>query len=159
MTQFLTALQESAFSTWLRESESVLALPTILTLHTIGLAVLVGPAWVFDLRVLGMARGIPLAPSRTLFRVMWMGLWINVITGVMLFCADAVRKGASVPFLLKMGFVLTGAVTVVLLRRHVYGPDSAPEAVSGTAKVLAVVSIVSWTAAISAGRLLAYVVR
>ena len=159
MTEVLASLQESGFATWLRESESIWALPTVLTVHTIGLGVLVGSAFAFDLRVLGMARSIPLAPLVTLFRVMWIGFWVNAATGVALFVADASRKGTSPTFLTKMTFVATGVVTLVLIRRHVYGKDADPIRVSSTARLIALVSIVAWSAAISAGRLLAYIVE
>jgi hypothetical protein len=157
MTDLLVSLQESGLSTWLRESDSLWALPTILTLHTLGLAVLVGSSWAFDLRVLGMGRTIPLGPYRTMFKVMWAGFWINFVTGLLLFAADAERKAGSTLFLLKMSFVIVGVVMLVMIRKHVYGSDGAvPERVSSSAKVLALVSIAAWTAAIGAGRLLAY---
>jgi hypothetical protein len=160
MTDVLVSLQESGLSTWLRESDSLWALPTILTLHTLGLAVLVGSSWAFDLRVLGIGRTIPLGPYRTMFKVMWFGFWINFVTGLLLFCADAERKAGSWLFVAKMLFVIIGVVMLVQLRKHVYGADgTAPERVTGTAKVLALVSIATWTAAISAGRLLAYLVE
>lgn len=159
MTEVLTSLQQSGLSVWLRESESIWALPTILTLHTLGLGVLVGAAFAFDLRVLGMGRSIPLVPFGTLFRIMWTGFWINAVTGVMLFMSDAVRKSTSPTFLAKMAFVALGVVTLVLLKRHVYGKDASPDGVSSTAKWLALASIVVWCAAIGAGRLLAYVVE
>ena len=159
MTEVLASLQASGFATWLRESESIWALPTVLTVHTIGLGILVGSAFAFDLRVLGMARSIPLVPLRTLFRVMWFGFWINAITGVALFVADASRKATSPTFLTKMTFVAIGVVTLVLIRRHVYGPGADPDRPSSTARLIALVSILAWSAAISAGRLLAYVVE
>jgi hypothetical protein len=160
MTEVLASLQQSGLSVWLRESESIWALPTILTLHTLGLGILVGSAFAFDLRVLGLGRSIPLVPLATLFRVMWFGFWINAVTGVLLFMADAVRKSTSPTFLTKMTFVAVGVVTLVLLKRHVYDKGGAhPDTVSSTAKTLALASILAWCAAISAGRLLAYVVE
>ena len=160
MTDLLVSLEESGLSTWLRESDSLWALPTILTLHTLGLGVLVGSSWAFDLRVLGIGRTIPLAPYRAMFKVMWFGFWINFFTGLLLFAADAQRKAGSGLFLAKMLFVIIGVVMLVLIRKHVYGADgTAPDPVSSTAKVLAIVSIAAWTAAISAGRLLAYLIE
>jgi hypothetical protein len=159
MTEVLASLQQSGLSVWLRESESIWALPTILTLHTLGLGVLVGSAFAFDLRVLGMGRSIPLVPLATLFRIMWTGFWINAVTGVLLFMSDAVRKSTSPTFLTKMAFVALGVVTLVLLKRHVYGKSASPDGVSSTAKMIALASIVVWCAAISMGRLLAYVVE
>ena len=37
MFQLITALHDSAFSTWLREAETVWAFPTVLTVHTFGM--------------------------------------------------------------------------------------------------------------------------
>ena len=38
------------------------------------------------LRVLGAAPGVPLAAFRRFDPVMWAGLWLNVVTGVLLLC-------------------------------------------------------------------------
>ena len=98
MTEYLTALYDSAFSTWLREAETVWAFPTVLTVHTFGMMLLVGCAWVVDLRLLGIARSIPIGPLRPLFRIMWAAFWINLATGILLFIADPVRKATSLLF-------------------------------------------------------------
>src|SRR5688572_19139763 len=42
-------LETSRLAVWLGESPSVWAAPTVLTLHTTGMAVLVGASWVLDL--------------------------------------------------------------------------------------------------------------
>lgn len=155
----LVWLESSGMAVWLRESETIWALPMVLTVHTLGLAVLVGSSWALDLRLLGVASRIPLAPLRTLFRPMWIGFWVNAVTGALLFASDAAGKGASLMFLAKMVFVAAGVVTLVRIERDVYGPGADPEKVSDTARILALVSIVAWAAAITSGRLLAYVVE
>ena len=157
MTEVLASLQASGFSTWLRESESIWALPTVLTVHTIGLGVLVGSAFAFDLRVLGMARSIPLAPLTTLFPVMWAGFWLSLATGSSLFAAYATTRGSSPVFYAKLVFVCLGVSTVVLIKRSVFdAPSDVPAAVP--VRLLALLSLGSWTAAITSGRLLAYLV-
>ena len=52
------------------------------TFHFIGLALLVGIVGMFDLRVLGMAKGLPLAPFGPLLRVAAFGFVLCVITGL-----------------------------------------------------------------------------
>jgi len=74
-----------------------------------------------------------------------------------LFAADATKRGTSVIFLVKLVLVAAGVVTIVLIKREVYGKNPAPVTVSGTARRLAIASLLVWSAAISAGRLLAYV--
>jgi hypothetical protein len=155
MMELLTALEDSAFSTWLRESTSIWAYPTILTLHTVGLAILVGTNAVFDLRVLGFADGVPLARIQPFFRTMWAGFWINAVTGAMLFATVATTKGTATVFMLKLGLVVLGVGALLFLRRSVYGGGTAPRITAG-ARRWAIVSLVVWTAAIVTGRLMAY---
>ena len=156
--ELLTALEASAFSTWLRESTSLWAYPTVLMLHTVGLALLVGLNAAFDLRLLGVGRGIPLEAIERWFPVMWLGFWLNAITGAMLFATDPVVKGTTTLFLSKLVIVLAGVVLIVLLRRAVYGrrPGAVP-AVTGAARAYAVLSLLVWAAAIATGRFMAYV--
>ena len=152
----LAALQNSAFSTWLLGSDSIWAFPTVLTLHTVGMMVLVGSSFALDLRLLGAAPGIPLDALRILFPVMWSGFAVNFVTGSMLFAADATTKAAMPLFVIKMGLVVLGLATVVLARRVVYRAGSEPD-ITPAARGLALASLAVWILAITAGRLLGYV--
>lgn len=155
MTTLYSLLENSSLSTWVREAPSIWGFAIIITLHTFGMGVLVGASSVLDLRILGISREIPLASMRTLFRVMWFGFWLNLVTGAILFAADASSRGTSVLFLIKMLLVAAGVATIVLLRRNLFG-DGSPT-VNGATKRLAVISLCAWFAAVTAGRLLAYV--
>ena len=62
----------------MRESPSVWAFPTILTLHTIGLGILVGASWLLDLRLLGFSRNTPLSAFRWVFPAIGFGLVLNL---------------------------------------------------------------------------------
>src|SRR5688572_14287815 len=157
MMDFLGWLEGSAMSTWVREAPTIWAFSTILTLHTFGMGVLVGASALLDLRLLGIGRTMPLGPLESLYRVMWAGFWLNLITGSVLFAADATSRGTQWLFFVKMLFVITGVVTMVLIRRQVYGARTDPATVPSSARGLAAVSLVAWVAAITAGRLLAYV--
>lgn len=150
-------LQGTSVSTWIREADSLWAFPGILTFHTLGLGVLVGAAAVIDLRLLGVGGRMPLTSMRPLFRVMWFGFLLNAVTGTLLFAADAERRGTSGFFLMKLGFVAVGVATIVLIQRDLYAPAADPLVPSAAMRRLALVSIVAWTAAITAGRLLAYI--
>jgi hypothetical protein len=92
-----------------------------------------------------------------LFRVIWGGLALNAVTGTMLFVADATKRGTSVIFLVKMLLIAVGVITIVMIRRELYGGNRQPVAISGTVKLLAIASLLAWSAAITTGRLLAYV--
>src|SRR5687767_4541776 len=86
-------LEASSVAVWVGQSPSVWALPTVLTLHTLGMAVLVGASWMLDLRLLGISRNIPLSAFRWVFPAIAIGLPVNLITGVMLFSKSATTWG------------------------------------------------------------------
>src|SRR3954466_2078774 len=152
--ELLTALYNSALSTWIREAETVWAFPTVLTVHTFGMMLLVGCAWVLDLRLLGVARTIPLGPLRPLFRMMWFAFWINLTTGILLFIADPERKATSLLFGFKMLLIVVNLPLLKRLERAVYGDNPQPTSVSGGTRQLAAASAALWAGTIFAGRLL-----
>ncbi len=134
------------------------AMPTVLTLHTTGMAVLVGASWVLDMRLLGVNRNVPLIAYRWVFRAVAIGLIVNLITGVLLFMKNATTWGTALPFLAKMAFVVASAATILPIRTYVLNSGAGPTKISDRARMLAIASIVAWTAAVTAGRLLAYLV-
>ena len=152
----MTALHDSAFSTWLREAETVWAFPTVLTIHTFGMMLLVGCAWLVDLRLLGVARTIPIGPLRPLFRIMWVAFWINLATGILLFIADPERKATSYLFGVKMLLIIINLPLLTRLERLIYRESPEPIAVAGGARQLAAASAMLWAATIFTGRLLGY---
>jgi len=153
----LMTLESSGFSTWLRESNSIWGYPMILTLHTVGLALLVGANIVLDLRLLGFAQRLPLEELTRAFRIMWIGFWINAVTGAALFAADATTRGTSRLFISKLFLVAFGVLVIVAIRRQVFGATPDQPRIGVSAKVLAATSLAVWVAAITAGRLMAYV--
>ena len=89
MMPLLASLENSGFGTWVRESKSLWAYPTILFLHTVGLGFLVGLNAAIDFRILGFARKLPLAPMESFYKIMWAGFWVNLLSGTLLLMADA----------------------------------------------------------------------
>jgi hypothetical protein len=161
----LSWLESTSLAVWVAESPSVWAQPTVLTLHTAGLAVLVGASWVLDLRLLGINRHVPLAAFRWVFPVVAIGLTVNILTGVLLFIKNASTLGTAAPFLVKMFLVAGSVATLIPIRAHVLRADDVsgagaalPGATGGSIRLWAVASILFWSAAVTAGRLLAYLV-
>ena len=154
----LVWLESLPLSVWVHESPSVWAQPTVLTLHTMGMAVLVGASWVLDLRLLGISRNVPLSAFRWVFRAVTVGLIVNLATGVLLFAQRATTLGTAIPFLIKMCLVIASVATLVPIRSQVFRDDPEQREVSGSARLLAIASILAWCGAITAGRLLAYLV-
>lgn len=157
MMNLLASLEGTGFASWLRESGSLWGYPTVLTLHTLGLGVLVGASTVIDLRLLGAASRIPLEPLRRLFPIMWAGFWVNAISGVGLFAADATTKGTTTVFLSKLVIIVAAVVVLMSIKRMVYGHGRAVDESPLTVRVLAAASLLLWLAAIATGRYMAYV--
>ncbi len=70
---FLLWIENTALSRWLVESPSLLAFPTVLILHAIGMGFAAGISVAFDLRLLGVASQVPFAAMRRFFPVLWAG--------------------------------------------------------------------------------------
>ena len=157
MMAWLASLEGSGFGTWLRESGSIWAYPAVLTLHTMGLGVLVGASAVVDLRLLGFAPRIPLEPLEKLFPIMWAGFWINAISGVALFVADATTKGTTTVFMAKLLIIVVSVVVLFRIRRTVYGSGTVAPQATSTIRLLAATSLALWLLAIVTGRYMAYV--
>jgi hypothetical protein len=157
ITAFLTYLQETSLALWVSGSPSILGYPTILAMHTVGLALLVGGSVAMDLRLLGVARTSSLSAVAPLFRWMWLGLTINAVTGVLLFIADAVHKAGQPVFWVKL-MCIAGAIAIVLRLRTLVRASipGVPTDVTGRDRTLALASLVLWAGAIASGRLMAY---
>jgi hypothetical protein len=161
---FLNWLEGLPLSEWVAQSE--IGYPSMLSIHSIGMAAVVGLLLMLDLRVLGVAPMIPLSAFRRFMPFAWVGFGLNLISGVLLFNATAHRLLDNWPFLSKMAcIVVAGGVTWLLWReikakgldRTELGGGSAAVTISTTAKALAVASILLWLLAITFGRLIAYV--
>jgi hypothetical protein len=155
---FLMWLQHTSVATWVRESTSVFSFPSILLLHTIGMALVVGIAAAIDFRILGFAPALPLAPMERFLPVLWVGFWINAVTGAVLFAVDAPAKATNPDFWIKMVFIALAVINLRLIQKRVLrDPNLDMGPLSSQAKVLAGTSLFFWMGAIAAGRLLAYV--
>jgi hypothetical protein len=150
---FFVWLQHTAPAMWIVQSESIWAYPSILTAHTVGLAVLVGAACVIDLRLLGVAPQVPIAQLEYLYRFVWAGFYINLASGLLLFASEAADKAGQPIFIIKLVLVIVALGVTIRMRREAFGPFAAP---SDRGRRLATVSLVLWAAAITAGRLMAY---
>lgn len=158
MMEFLTTVEDSGFATWVRESPSMFAYTGLLFLHALGLAFTVGLSWVIGLRILGVARRLPLAPMEQLFPVIFAGFWLNAASGLALLASAATTDGTSPIFLTKMGLVLLGAISMRVVKIRVFGNPAMVNAdpVPPSGRILAGIAIVLWTCAIVAGRLNEY---
>jgi hypothetical protein len=151
-------LEGTALATWTRQSPSLWAYPTILTLHTVGLGIVVGASAVIDFRILGFAPRIRMPSLTPLFRIILWAFLLNATTGLMLFAQDATTKSHQAVFYIKLTLIALALWNVLVIRRGLcreperFGSDAVPAGY----RTLAVLSLVLWAGAITAGRLMAY---
>jgi hypothetical protein len=156
MDPFLAFVEGSDLSNWIR-SESMLAFPTIITLHTIGMGLLAGGSCAIDLRILGGASGIPLDGMRRFFPLLWLALAVNAVTGVLLVIGYPTKQLTNPLFYIKLSLVALAVWLVYRIGTEVLrSAASGPKAVTARAKWLALASLAVWASLIVAGRLLEY---
>lgn len=154
---FLDAFEQSGFSKWLREAQSFFGYYFVLAFHTLGLALAVGPNAAIDLRLLGVAREIPLPPLKRWFSLIWLGLILNAASGVFLVVAYPVKAVTNPVFYVKLVLIGLAVWIVHRIKTQVFDDANLSEAaVAARGKTLAVWSLVLWVGVLTAGRLLAY---
>jgi hypothetical protein len=154
---FLIWLESTALSQWVVGSPSLFAFPGILALHAIGMGFAVGICLALDLRILGVAPGIQLAQMRRFVPILWSAFWLNAISGLLLLIGYPTKALTNPVFYLKLLLIAVGLVLFRRIGRQVFDEGRTPDAhASPTLSRLAIISLVCWVGAISAGRFLAY---
>ncbi len=153
----LKEVEQTGLSMWIRESDSFLAFWLILSVHAIGMGVLVGASLLIDLRILGVAPDLPLAPFKKLYRFIWEGFWIQVVSGILLLIAYPTKSLTNVDFYLKLTLIGLGVAFMQIIKKRVFSDSIASEtAMMANGRVFAIWSLIFWVGAVTAGRLLAY---
>lgn len=150
-------LESTRFATFVRESLSLLAYPTFSTLHTIGLAIIVGLSTIMALRLLGFAPTFPLAPLNKLFPIMWFAFAINLFSGSGLLAAAATKLAPHPLFIVKIICVFAALAVLRVIQVKVFrDPELGHKPLDLRSKVLAGSLLSLWLLAIIGGRLTAY---
>lgn len=133
--------------------------PLCESLHFWGLSLLVGTIATFDLRLLGMAKHVPIAALHRLVPWGILGYSVNVITGAMFLLTEPDQYIYNPAFHFKMLFMGLAGVNVlafystVFRKLEVLGPgDDTPR----SAKLIGGASLFLWIAVIVCGRLLTF---
>jgi hypothetical protein len=151
-----------AWAAWLEASglgevarNSLWLYPVVSIAHVLGLAVLVGGILAFDLRVLGAARGIPLAEAgRLILPLARAGFVVAAASGVVMLAADATHIAGNPAFLVKAVLLLLAGANVLLF--HVIAQADLASPIGGLARTSAACSAVLWLSIAASGRAIAY---
>jgi len=156
MNPFLVWLEATPLSTWIRESTSVFAYPAILSAHAIGMGLAAGINCTLALRLLGVAPRVPVPEMRRFVPFMWLGFWLNLVSGIILLIAYPTKALTNPLFYVKIGLIVLGMRIFFLLRRRLFAESAVAPVGVVPLKVLAAGALISWSGAIISGRLLAY---
>ena len=156
--ELLQALENSAWSVSIRQSTWLY--PALEVIHLIGIALLTGGAFLFDFRLLGFSRSLPVSMlAQHVLPWSRRGLWMVVPSGLLLFITNASDLSINTTFWLKMILLGAAIVNAALFHLFIYPSVKAWEinkAAPPTARLTAIFSIVTWLAIIACGRWLAY---
>ncbi|WP_288378697.1 hypothetical protein [uncultured Massilia sp.] len=132
--------------------------PAVETLHIVGFAVLVGAVAMFDLRVLGFGRQLPVcALARHLLPWSAGSMLLVLPTGLLLFLADPAALLANRVFLLKLALIALAGMNALAFHTGPYrGAHAWSARAPGRAVLHALLSLGLWLAVLASGRLIAY---
>ncbi|NKB35473.1 MAG: hypothetical protein GKR91_20425 [Pseudomonadales bacterium] len=133
--------------------------PTAESIHFLGLCLLIGTVGVFDLRMLGVGQGISYDDLHKLVKFGVGGYLLNVTTGTMFLTSAPDQYIYNPAFQTKMLFMLVAGLNMLWFyatTSNQVKTTDATLAVSDRAKLIAAVSLISWSVIIVCGRLITY---
>lgn len=158
MSKYLELLENSSWAAGIRQS--LWMYPALEIIHILGIVILVGSAFIFDLRLLGYFRQLSVYhASKLLLPVSWKGFWLIIPSGLLLFITNAKGLAYDVTFWIKMFLLFMAGLNVWIFKRLVIPAsfDSNDKEELPLASIIsAVISIICWIAIVACGRLLAY---
>ena len=141
--------------------ESAWAYPILETAHILGIALVMGGIVIFDLRLMGLGRTLPVsALGRHVIPWVAAGILCNVVTGTLLFLSDAAEFSTNVSLRAKLVLIALALFNAVLYQTragrdtNAWDRDVMPPR---SARVQGALSIALWVGVVTAGRMMAYI--
>jgi hypothetical protein len=158
-TALLDALQQGGIASVMRES--MWLYPLVEIVHIIGFTILVGAAIMFDLRVLGVSKRVPVRMlAKHLLPWSVAALLLIVPAGILMFSTDATNLVGNRAFVLKMLLLMLAGTNAAAFQLGAFrSAEQWDQEVTApfAARLHATASIVIWVSIIACGRLIAYV--
>ena len=141
-------------------SQSIWIFPAIEMVHMFGIVVLVGATSILDLRLLRlMLRDEPVSRlAHATLRWAWISFTVMVVTGSLMFVAEATKCYNSAPFRLKMLMMVLAGVNALIFHSFAYRGVKCWELGSTPfgAKFAGALSLIFWFGIVGAGRWIAF---
>jgi hypothetical protein len=160
----LRGIEGSAPARLLREE--IWLYPAVEIVHIGAFIVLVGSAFVMDVRLLGGLRSLPVVPLvHHLTRTARWSLGFVAVSGIGLFSVDATSLAANPAFQLKLTLLVAAVANAAVFHRFIFRDGGRPGEAAWTertplplpARVVGVLSLTLWFSVMALGRLIAYV--
>jgi len=128
------------------------------TVHFFGFSMIFGTVLFIVLRVLGVAKSIPFSAVHRVIPLGFLGVVMNVFSGMLMLLADSFRYLNESTFAPKIAFITIGVIAVLYfsLSDRIWSVKAGEDA-PASSKAVAVLVLVAWAGVIIGGRLLPYV--
>ncbi len=133
--------------------------PIIESLHFVGLSLLIGCVGIFDLRMLGYARGVSMSALHKLVPFGVLGYGVNVVTGTMFITSAPDQYIYNPAFQIKILFMSLAGINMFYFYQICFSQIKAAEPnaqATRQARVIAAISLLCWVGVISGGRLITF---
>ncbi|MEJ1962855.1 MAG: DUF6644 family protein [Gammaproteobacteria bacterium] len=117
LTTLVQGIQDSGIGEWMRSS--VKAMPIVESIHVLAAATVFGTIFIVDLRLLGLpnTRRPFTRVSDEMLRITWSAFFVALVTGALMFAANANTYFGNTAFRLKMLALILAAVNMVIFQR------------------------------------------
>jgi len=157
-SQLLDAIEHGGVAEAMRNS--IWLYPAVETLHIVGFSILVGAVILFDLRVLGLSRRVPVR-SLAAHLLPWgaAALILIVPAGLLMFSSDAGNLVGNRAFVLKMLLLMLAGTNAAAFHMGPFRTAAQWDqgvAAPVSARLHAAASLLLWVGIITCGRMIAY---
>ncbi len=163
MWDSLRSFEAGDFSSWLREGNFIVdpfsTFYTLLGIHSIGMAIVVGISFMLSSRIFGFQLGLSMKKGLELLPLAWWGFWINFGSGVLLVLAQPRREMMTFLFWAKMLTILLAFLSLRTVQRGLEAmqtPQGALEIAPWNLRLQTLLVDLFWLGAIISGRLIGY---
>jgi hypothetical protein len=149
------------YHTWMGAfmRDSRWAWPTFESLHFLGMSLLIGTIGIFDLRLLGFARAVPVRAMHRMIPLGISGFLINITTGFFFICGFPDQYLFNAAFRWKVVFILIAGFNVMFFYTGVFRrleEKSENRHAPIAARIVGGISLAAWIGVMSAGRLITF---
>ena len=148
-------------TTWLHDfaANSKWVWATMETLHFLGLGLMVGTIGVLDLRLMGFAKGLPLAAVQKLVPWGVAAFALNTVTGIVFFAGAPYQYLYNLAFQMKVIFMVAAGINVLIFYTGTWQRTQAIRAgqpAPWAARIAGAVSLFLWIGVMYWGRMLTF---